>query len=108
MLIVNPAGVSVGLYPGVTISGVVGYNYIIQETTDLSNPNSWVTLTNLTLQQPVQLWVDTNVERVPSQKCLSVLPGPAWSVKRRRIIKPRGLMSVSFRIPRWPLGPWAG
>ena len=78
MLIVNPAGVSVGLYPGVTISGVVGYNYIIQETTDLSNPNSWVTLTNLTLQQPVQLWVDTNVDAsLPrnAYRFYQVLPG---------------------------------
>ncbi len=61
-VIVQPAGVSLGLYPGVTIDGVVGYNYTIRRTTDLSNTNSWVTMTNLTLAQPVQLWVDTNVD----------------------------------------------
>jgi hypothetical protein len=61
-VVVNPAGVSLGLYPGISIIGVVGYNYIIQRTTDLSNTNAWVTMTNLTLAQPVQLWVDTSVD----------------------------------------------
>lgn len=61
-VVVNPAGVSLGFSPTVTISGVVGYNYIIQGTTNLNNPNSWTTLTNLTLTQPVQIWVDTSVD----------------------------------------------
>jgi hypothetical protein len=61
-VVVNPAGVSLGLCPAVTIDGVVGYNYIIRRTADLSNTNAWVTMTNLTLTQPVQLWVDTNVD----------------------------------------------
>ncbi len=72
------AGVSLGLYPGVTISGVVGYSYIIQATKDLSNTNSWVTLTNLTLTQPIQLWVDTNTEAsLPANplRFYQVLPG---------------------------------
>jgi hypothetical protein len=77
-VVVNPAGVSLGLYPGVTISGVVGYHYIIQTTTDLSNTNSWVTLTNLTLTQPIQLWVDTNTDAsLPANplRLYQVLPG---------------------------------
>lgn len=61
-VVVNPAGVSVGLYPGVTVGGVVGYNYIIQRTADLGNTNSWVTMTNMTLTQPLELWVDTSVD----------------------------------------------
>ena len=61
-VVVNPAGVSLGLYPGVTISGVVGYHYMIESTADLSNTNSWITNANLILAQPVQLWVDTNVD----------------------------------------------
>lgn len=61
-VIVNPAGVALGLYPGVTISGVVGYTYSIQESSDLSVTNSWITLTNITLQQPTQLWIDTNAD----------------------------------------------
>jgi hypothetical protein len=60
-VIVYPAGVSLGFCPSVTIDGVIGYLYIIQRTTDLANTNAWVTLTNLTLTQPMQLWVDTTV-----------------------------------------------
>jgi hypothetical protein len=60
-VVISSAGTSVGLYPGVTISGVVGYNYIIQRTADLSQTNSWVTVANLTLTEPVQIWVDTNI-----------------------------------------------
>jgi hypothetical protein len=61
-VVVNPAGVSLGLYPGVTINGVAGYNYIIQSSINLNDTNSWVTLTNLTLSQPIQLFVDTNTD----------------------------------------------
>lgn len=60
-VVVNPAGSSLGLYPGLTISGVTGFTYIIQRSANLSDTNSWVTVTNLTLTQPVQLWVDTNI-----------------------------------------------
>ncbi len=77
-VVVTPSGISLGLYPGVTIIGVVGYSYIIQTTTDLSDSNSWVTLTNLTLAQPVQLWVDTNTDAsLPAhpQRFYQVLPG---------------------------------
>ena len=55
-----PAGVSLGLYPGVTISGGVGYAYQIQSNPDLTNTNGWTTVSTLVLTQPVQLWVDTN------------------------------------------------
>ena len=75
---VYPAGVSLGLYPGITIDGVVGYNYTIRRTTDLSNTNAWVTMTNLTLAQPVELWVDTNVDAsLPAnpKHVYEVLPG---------------------------------
>lgn len=58
-VVVNPAGVSLGLYPGVTVTGTVGYTYDIQVTSDLSNTNSWVTVATLTLEQPAQLWIDT-------------------------------------------------
>jgi len=60
-VVVNPAGVSLGLYPGVTVSGVVGYTYAIQSNTDLTNTNGWSTVATLTLMAPVQLWVDVNV-----------------------------------------------
>ena len=61
-VVVNPAGVSRGMFPGVLVSGVVGYTYSIQATSDLTNPNSWTTVATLTLMQPVQLWVDTRVD----------------------------------------------
>ena len=60
-VVVNPAGVSLGMYAGITVTGTVGYAYSIQATTDLSKTNSWTTVATLTLMQPVQLWVDISV-----------------------------------------------
>jgi hypothetical protein len=78
-VVVNPAGISFGgLYPSVLIQGVVGYNYIIQSTTNLSNTNAWITLTNLTLSQPTQLWIDSNTDAsLPTNpmRYYQVLPG---------------------------------
>jgi hypothetical protein len=77
-VVVNPAGVSLRLSPTVVISGVVGYNYVIQRIADLSNTNSWVTVGSLTLTTPVQLWVDTNLDAsLPAnpQQFYQVLPG---------------------------------
>ncbi len=39
-VVVNPANVSLGLFAGVIIQGTVGYNYTIQSSTHLSDPNS--------------------------------------------------------------------
>jgi hypothetical protein len=77
-VIVNPAGVSPGFYPGLTINGVAGYSDIIQGSADLTDTNGWVTVTNLTLAQPVQLRVDTNVNASSpfnSRHFYKVLPG---------------------------------
>jgi hypothetical protein len=78
-VVVNPAGVSFGgLYPSVLIQGVVGYNYIIQSTTNLANTNAWVTVTNLTLIQPIQLYIDSNTDAsLPANpnRFYQVLPG---------------------------------
>jgi len=68
LLIVNPIGVSLGLYPGVTIAGVVGKTYGLQFSTSVSLTNSWTSLTNLTLTQPVQLWLDSSVETSSGQQ----------------------------------------
>ena len=59
-VVVNPAGVSLGVYSGVLIDGVVGYTYSVQMAASLADTNVWITLTNLTLQQTPQLWVDTS------------------------------------------------
>jgi hypothetical protein len=77
-VVVQPAGVSLGFSPTVRIDGVVGYSYIIQSSANLTDTNSWVTLTNLTLTQPVELWVDTNVDASSpfnSKYYYRVLPG---------------------------------
>ena len=77
-VVVEPAGVSLGFCPALTINGVAGYSYIIQSSTNLADTNAWVTLTNLTLTQPVQLWVDTNVDATSpanSKYFYRVLPG---------------------------------
>ena len=77
-VVVNPAGVSLGFCPALTISGVVGYSYIIQSAPNLTDSNAWVTLTTLTLTQPVQLWVDTNVDASSpfnSKYFYRILPG---------------------------------
>jgi hypothetical protein len=60
-VIVEPAGVCLGFSPTLTISGVPGYTYVIQSSTNLADTNGWATITNLTLTQSNQLWVDTNV-----------------------------------------------
>jgi hypothetical protein len=77
-VVVEPAGVSLGFSPTVTINGVVNYSYTIQSTTNLTETNAWVTLTNLTLTQPVQIWVDTSVDASSpfySKYYYRVLPG---------------------------------
>ncbi|HTQ51918.1 MAG TPA: hypothetical protein VMJ12_14505, partial [Candidatus Acidoferrales bacterium] len=78
-LVVSPAGLALGMedpYAGITITGVSGYSYIIQSTSDLADTNSWITLTNLTLEQPIELWVDTSTNaRVVPQRFYRVLPG---------------------------------
>jgi hypothetical protein len=74
-LTVNPAGVSIALYAGVTIDGVVGQTYGVQSTTDLSNPNSWAGQTNITLNVPEQIWYDSQPAS-QVQRYYRVVAGP--------------------------------
>jgi hypothetical protein len=74
-LIINPAGTAIALYSGVTISGVTGYTYGIQASTNLSDTNAWVGLTNLTLTTPIELWYDS-VPATRSRRFYRVLAGP--------------------------------
>jgi WD40 repeat protein len=74
-LTVNPAGVSIALYAGVTIDGVVGQTYGVQSTMDLSNTNSWVGRANVTLTNATQLWYDSQPATQP-QTYYRVVPGP--------------------------------
>ena len=57
------------------VAGTVGYTYVIQSSTDLSNTNAWNTETNLTLTQPIEYWDDTSVDvHASKQKFYRVLP----------------------------------
>ncbi len=75
ILIMNPAGVSIAPYAGVTIEGVVGLTYGIQYTTDLTDTNSWRGIANLTLEVPSQLWFDVQ-PAVQTKRFYRVVPGP--------------------------------
>jgi hypothetical protein len=74
-VVVNPAGVSIALHPGVRIDGTIGYTYGIQFTTDLSNTNSWTSVTNLTLSEQVVTWYDPQPATL-AKRYYRVLPGP--------------------------------
>ena len=75
ILTMNPAGVSIALYAGVTIEGVPGLTYGIQSSTNLSNTNSWVGAANVTLGSPIQLWLDVQFATQP-RGFYRVVPGP--------------------------------
>ena len=75
-VVINPAGVSLGLYPGITVTGTVGYTFAIQSNPDLTNTNGWTTVATLTLFQPVEFWVDVNNDVVTNQhRFYRVIPG---------------------------------
>jgi hypothetical protein len=74
-LTMNPAGVSLALYPGITINGVVGLTYGIQYNTDVNNTNAWRGAANITLGAPTQLWFDIQPLSYP-QRFYRVVPGP--------------------------------
>jgi hypothetical protein len=74
-LTVNPASVSLALYSGITIDGVVGLTYGIQYSTNLSNTNGWQGLANVTLSVPTMLWFDMQPANQP-QRYYRVVPGP--------------------------------
>jgi len=59
---VNPAVVSLGFSPTLTINGAAGNSYLIQRSADLTNTNNWKNMTTLTLFQQQQIWVDTSID----------------------------------------------
>jgi hypothetical protein len=83
-VVVISLGMYLGMYPsvtnpGVTISGVVGYTYVIQSKPDLTQTNGWTRVATITLTNPVQLWVDSNVNAASptnAHRFYQVLPGP--------------------------------
>ena len=79
LLTINTAGLAIDLSSGLTIDGVAGRTYAIQYVDDLSGTNPWTTLTNLTLSDPKESWVDwqfiTNSPGQPS-RFYRVVVGP--------------------------------
>ena len=78
-VVVAPAGFAIGMYPGITITGTVGYAYSIQSTPSLASTNGWTTVANLTLQATQQLWFDSSINAFnPSnpQRFYRVVPQP--------------------------------
>ena len=59
---VNAANVGIGTCPMLYVTGTVGYAYSIQSTTNMSNTNGWVTLTNITLGSSSLIWTDTGTD----------------------------------------------
>ena len=51
---------AIGLYPGITIGGITGSTVAIQYTLDVGATTNWTTLTNLTLSNDLQFWLDTS------------------------------------------------
>jgi hypothetical protein len=78
-LAVTPAGVSIGVYgtaAGLNLTGAVGYPLAIEYIPELGASNTWLSVTNLTLQQPVELWLDTSVDiRSKPKRFYRVTPG---------------------------------
>lgn len=74
-LAVNPPGVSLALYSGLTIGGVAGRAYGIQYNTGLTNSTGWQGMTNLTLDVPTGLWFDVQ-PATQYQRFYRVVPGP--------------------------------
>lgn len=74
-LSVSPVEMYFGLYPGMLINGVVGQTYGIQSTATLSDTNSWMGITNITLTTPTYLWYDSQPATRP-QHFYRVVPGP--------------------------------
>ena len=75
ILTMNPAGVTIALYAGVTIEGAVGLTYGVQSTADLGVTNSWRGVANVTLGVPTQLWFDLQPASGP-RRYYRVVPGP--------------------------------
>jgi hypothetical protein len=50
---------SLGLYPGLTINGLIGQTVAIQYITNVTS-SDWITITNLAITQQAQLWIDTD------------------------------------------------
>jgi hypothetical protein len=74
LLTVNPAGVALAIYAGLTVDGVPGWTYRIEYTTSLQEPINWTTATNLTLTTSPQVWLDMASATPPKRFYRVTLP----------------------------------
>jgi hypothetical protein len=51
--------ISLALYPGLTINGLIGQTVAIQYVTNVTS-SDWTTITNLLITRQAQLWIDTD------------------------------------------------
>jgi hypothetical protein len=51
--------ITLALYPGLTINGLLGQTVAIQYVTNVTS-SGWITITNLPMTQQAQLWIDTD------------------------------------------------
>ena len=54
-------------YAGLTISGIIGRNYLIQYTTDIGSAANWTTLTNVVLSGSPSLYFDVDSPDAPAR-----------------------------------------
>jgi MBG domain/Sulfatase-modifying factor enzyme 1 len=71
-----PATALPQLYLGLTITGAVGSNYLVQCVTDLARSNNWQTLTNFALPGSPYIWVDTRGAATNHLYYRVIAPGP--------------------------------
>lgn len=57
----SPADMQLSFYPGLTVTGTAGAEYQVQYSTSVEQDH-WITLTNLTLKDPVVRWFDTTAD----------------------------------------------
>jgi hypothetical protein len=74
-LSVSPVEMYFGLYPGMLITGAVGQTYGIQTTATLSDTNSWLGGTNITLTTSTYISCDSRPTAQP-QYYYRVVHGP--------------------------------
>ena len=70
----HPATVSPGLYMGLSISGAVGTNYVVQCVNDVAQSNNWKTVDAFALPNSPHLWIDTN-GTTPQRRFYRVIEG---------------------------------
>ncbi|PWU14146.1 MAG: hypothetical protein C5B50_17900 [Verrucomicrobia bacterium] len=103
---VIPASMDVGTCASIDIGGVIGSNYMIQGSYYpggmFGTTNTWMTLTNLTLVQNPELWVDTSANAFRAgTRYYQVLPVPA-STNQAKVacINIGGVAGYSYIIQR--------